>query len=339
VPSEPPRRPDHPTADPAVHLEGVEVRFGGTVAVAGVDLEMPEGQILGLLGPNGAGKTTIVKVLATLLRPTTGSARVLGADCVDEAATVRERIALSGQFAAVDELLSGRQNLELFGRLFGLATDEAARRAGELLDRFDLAHAADRQVDGWSGGMRRRLDLASSLLRSPRVVFLDEPTTGLDPRSRNGIWRAVRELADDGTTVLLTTQNLEEADALADRIVVMREGRIIADGSALELKDRAGGRRVRIVPAERGDGSVADRLAGALGDAGLGPRLERADGALELWADDDPLALLGRVAGALERSADDVLEVGLRRPTLDDVFLQLTGDRSDDADAPAEAAA
>src|SRR6185312_15529534 len=212
----------------AVHVEGVVKRFGATTALAGVDLDVEEATVFGLLGPNGAGKTTLVRVLATLLAPDAGRAAVFGRDVVRDPAGVRELLGLTGQFAAVDEILTGRENLQMFGRLFDLSSGEARRRADELLRRFDLADAADRPASTYSGGMRRRLDLASSLLTRPRILFLDEPTTGLDPRSRNQIWTVVRELAHEGTTLLLTTQYLEEADELADRIAVIDHGRVIA---------------------------------------------------------------------------------------------------------------
>src|SRR3954454_7960626 len=225
---------------PAVRVEGVVKRFGSTTALAGVDLEVPEGMVFGLLGPNGAGKTTLVRILATLLQPDAGRVELLGLDVVAESARVRELLALTGQFAAVDELLTGRENLEMFGRLFRLSHAEARRRASELLERFELADAADRTAKTYSGGMRRRLDLASSLLTQPRVLFLDEPTTGLDPRSRNEIWDIVRDLRREGTTVLLTTQYLEEADQLADAIAVIDQGRVIAEGTVASLKAALG---------------------------------------------------------------------------------------------------
>src|SRR5438270_13194301 len=218
----------------AVRVRSVAKQFGGTPALAGVDLEVAEGAIFGLLGPNGAGKTTLVRVLATLLEPDAGSAEVFGHDGVHEAAVVRELLGLTGQFAAVDEILSGRENLEMFGRLFDLPRADARRRAGELLERFDLADAADRPARTYSGGMRRRLDLASSLLTRPRILFLDEPTTGLDPRSRNEIWTIVRELADEGTTLPLTTQYLAEADARTDRIAVPAHARATPEGPSHE---------------------------------------------------------------------------------------------------------
>jgi ABC-2 type transport system ATP-binding protein len=213
---------------PAVRVEGVVKRFGATVALDAAGLEVPAGRVFGLLGPNGAGKTTLVRILATLLAPDAGRAEVFGHDVVREPAAVRELIGLTGQFAAVDELLTGRENLEMFGRLFKLSAEGACRRAGELLERFDLGQAGDRPARTYSGGMRRRLDIASSLLTRPQVLFLDEPTTGLDPRSRNEIWAIVRELRREGTTLLLTTQYLEEADQLADRIAVIDRGQVIA---------------------------------------------------------------------------------------------------------------
>src|SRR5438105_1799224 len=223
-----------PSATAAVRVEGVIKRFGATVALAGVDLEVVEGTVLGLLGPNGAGKTTLVRVLATLLTPDSGRAEVFGRDVVHEATAVRELLGLTGQFAAVDEILTGRENMQMFGRLFDLSPADARRRAGELLERFELADAADRPARTYSGGMRRRLDLASSLLTRPRILFLDEPTTGLDPRSRNEIWAIVRELVRGGTTIMLTTQYLEEADELAERIAVLDHGRVIAQGTGHE---------------------------------------------------------------------------------------------------------
>src|ERR1700685_2306716 len=241
-------------SDPAVHVEGVVKRFRTTTALAGVDLDVEEGTVFGLLGPNGAGKTTLVRVLATLLSPDAG-----------RAAGVRELVGLTGQFAAVDEILTGRENLQMFGRLFDLSAADARRRANELLERFDLADAADRPARTYSGGMRRRLDLASSLLTRPRVLFLDEPTTGLDPRSRNEIWSVVRELVREGTTLLLTTQYLEEADQLAEQIAVIDHGRVIAQGTGSELKDRVGG---QILEVELVSAAERDKAWAAL--AGIG---------------------------------------------------------------------
>jgi ABC-2 type transport system ATP-binding protein len=325
----------------AVRVEGLVKRFGSTIALAGVDLEVPEGMVFGLLGPNGAGKTTLVRVLATLLEPDAGRAELLGHDVVGEAATVRELLALTGQFAAVDELLTGRENLEMFGRLFGLARTEARRRASELLQRLELTDAADRTAKTYSGGMRRRLDLASSMLTQPRVLFLDEPTTGLDPRSRNEIWEFVRDLRRDGTTILLTTQYLEEADQLADEIAVIDHGRVIAKGTGNELKDRVGG---QILEVELTDVQQRDEAEAALLRVGCGtPERDERPNRLILPAPRDSLVLVEEAAAELRRAGIGVSDMGLRRPTLDDVFLQLTGQApSEDgtpplvADAPAK---
>src|SRR5947209_8484166 len=312
-----------PSSTPAVQVRGVLKRFGGTTALAGVDLEVAEGAIFGLLGPNGAGKTTLVRVLATLLEPDVGSAEVFGHDVVNDAVAVRAMLGLTGQFAAVDEILSGRENLEMFGRLFDLPRADARRRAGELLERFDLADAADRPARKCSGGMRRRLDLASSLLTRPRILFLDEPTTGLDPRSRNEIWTIVRELADEGTTLLLTTQYLEEADALTDRIAVIDHGRVIAEGTGNELKDRVGG---KILEVELASAAERTRAAVVLTAVGCGdPEPGDRPDVLTLPAPRDGLELIADAAAALRQAGIEVSDLGLRRPTLDDVFLQLTG--------------
>jgi ABC-2 type transport system ATP-binding protein len=312
----------------------VTKRFGDTVALAGVDLDVAEGTIFGLLGPNGAGKSTLVRVLATLLTPDAGRAEVFGRDVVQDAPAVREMLGLTGQFAAVDEILSGRENLEMFGRLFGLTAGEARRRAAELLDRFDLADAADRPARTYSGGMRRRLDLASSLLTRPRILFLDEPTTGLDPRSRNQIWAVARELVREGTTILLTTQYLEEADELADRIAVIDHGRVIAEGTGNELKDRIGGQilEVELLAADR-----RERAREVLAGVGCGdPEPDDRPNRLTMPAPRDGLELVEEAAAALREAGVGVSEIGLRRPTLDDVFLQLTGaPPSEDGDRPA----
>jgi ABC transporter DrrB family efflux protein len=308
---------------PAVRVEGVFKRFGSTTALAGVDLVVPEGMVFGLLGPNGAGKTTLIRILATLLEPDAGRAELLGHDVVDEATAVRELFALTGQFAAVDELLTGRENLEMFGRLFRLSPAEASRRASELLDRFELADAADRTAKTYSGGMRRRLDLASSLLTQPRVLFLDEPTTGLDPRSRNEIWEIVRDLRREGTTILLTTQYLEEADQLADEIAVIDHGRVIAEGTGNELKDRVGG---HILEVELADARQRDEASAALLRIGCGqPEEDGRPDRLTLPAPRESLVLVEEAAAELRRAEIGVSEMGLRGPTLDDVFLQLTG--------------
>src|SRR6202035_5364425 len=252
-------------SDSAVRVEGVVKRFRTTTALAGVDLDVEEATVFGLLGPNGAGKTTLVRVLATLLAPDAGRAEVFGHDVVRDAAGVRELLGLAGQFAAVDEMLTGRENLQMFGRLFDLSAADARRRATELLERFDLAQAADRPARTYSGGMRRRLDLASSLVSRPRILFLDEPTTGLDPRSRNEIWAIVRELRREGTTLLLTTQYLEEADELADRIAVIDHGKVIAEGTGPELKERVGG---QILEVELTSAAQRDQARAARGRGG-----------------------------------------------------------------------
>jgi ABC transporter DrrB family efflux protein len=308
---------------PAVRVEGVVKRFGVTVALDGAGLEVPAGMVFGLLGPNGAGKTTLVRILATLLAPDAGRAEVLGHDVMREPAAVRDLIGLTGQFAAVDELLTGRENLEMFGRLFKLSGEQAHRRAGELLERFDLAQAADRPARTYSGGMRRRLDIASSLLTRPRVLFLDEPTTGLDPRSRNEIWAIVRELQREGTTLLLTTQYLEEADQLADRIAVIDRGKVIAEGTGNELKDRVGG---QILEVELSSAGQRDRAQAVLAGVGCGdPQPDERPDRLTLPAPRNGLQLVEEAAAGLRRAQISVSDIGLRRPTLDDVFLQLTG--------------
>jgi ABC-2 type transport system ATP-binding protein len=313
---------------PAIHVESVVKRFGSTIALAGVDLEVPEGMVFGLLGPNGAGKTTLVRILATLLEPDAGRANLFGHDVAAEAAKARELLALTGQFAAVDELLTGRENLEMFGRLFRLSRADARRRTMALLARFELVDAADRPAKTYSGGMRRRLDLASSLLTEPRVLFLDEPTTGLDPRSRNEIWEIVRDLRRDGTTILLTTQYLEEADQLADEIAVIDHGRVIAQGTGSELKDRVGG---QILEVELTDVLQRDAAEAALLRVGCGtPEKDERPNRLTLPAPRDSLVLVEEAAAELRRAGIGVSEMGLRRPTLDDVFLQLTGDAPSD---------
>lgn len=310
------------SAAPAVVVEDVKKRFGDTVALSGVDLAVAEGEVLGLLGPNGAGKTTLVRVLVTLLRPDAGTARIFGHDVVHDAAIVRQMIGLTGQYAAVDELLTGRENLRMFGELFHLSGREAARRADDLLERFDLAAAGNRPARTYSGGMRRRLDLASSLLVRPRLLFLDEPTTGLDPRSRTAIWEIVRGLVAEGTTLLLTTQYLEEADQLADRIALIDDGHIIAEGTGDELKDQIGGQVVDIVLADPSQ-TAAALQAVPQADPGTNDRRLRVS-----VHEGDALSELSRVAAALSEAGVGVRDLGLRRPTLDDVFLELTGETS-----------
>jgi ABC transporter DrrB family efflux protein len=322
---------------PAVRVERVVKRFGSTTALAGVDLKVPEGMVFGLLGPNGAGKTTLVRILATLLRPDAGQAALLGLDVVGDPSKVREQLALTGQFAAVDELLTGRENLEMFGRLFRLSRAEARRRASELLEHFELMDAADRTAKTYSGGMRRRLDLASSMLTQPRVLFLDEPTTGLDPRSRNEIWDIVRDLRREGTTILLTTQYLEEADQLADEVAVIDHGRVIAKGTGNELKDRVGG---HILEVELTDVQQRDEARAALLRIGCGqPEQDGRPDRLTLPAPRESLVLVEEAAAELRRAGIGVSEMGLRGPTLDDVFLQLTGQAPSENGGPVSTAA
>jgi ABC transporter DrrB family efflux protein len=323
---------------PAISIDGVAKSFGSTRALTGVDLEVREGAIFGLLGPNGAGKTTLVRVLSTLLRPDAGRAEVVGHDVVDEPLAVRESLGLTGQYAAVDEILTGRENLEMFARLFKLSRAQASKRAGELLERFDLADAADRPARTYSGGMRRRLDLASSLVTRPRVLFLDEPTTGLDPRSRIQIWTAVRELQREGTTLLLTTQYLEEADELADRIAVIDHGAVIAEGTGSELKDRVGGQLLEVQLADVAEREHAREVLTKIGCGEPQPD-ERPD-RLMLPAPRDGLELIEDAAASLRAAQIRVSDIGLRRPTLDDVFLQLTGaPPSENGGPPTRAAA
>ena len=291
-------------------------------ALDGVDLEVPEGTILGLLGPNGAGKTTTVRILATLLKPDAGHATVAGFDVVHQAQQLRSVIGLSGQYAAVDENLTGRENLVMFGRLYQLPKPEAKARASELLEQFDLADAGDRVVKTYSGGMRRRLDLGSALIGRPRLLFLDEPTTGLDPRSRLGMWDVIRGLVREGTTLLLTTQYLEEADELADTIAVVDHGKIIARGTADQLKADVGGARVEVVVHDRADiARASEVLSRDLdGDATLDEHTRKltvpAHGGAQV---------LAKVARDLDDAGIVIDDIALRRPTLDEVFLSLTG--------------
>jgi ABC-2 type transport system ATP-binding protein len=307
-----------------IEAEGLVKVFrtrGGEVrALDGVDLEVREGTVLGLLGPNGAGKTTTVRILATLLRADAGRATIAGLDVARDAQAVRRLIGLSGQYAAVDENLTGRENLWMFGRLYQLRSAEAKQRAGELLERFDLEDAADRVAKTYSGGMRRRLDLAAALIGRPRLLFLDEPTTGLDPRSRLGMWDVIRGQVREGTTLLLTTQYLEEADELADEIAVVDHGRIIARGTADELKSQVGGERIEVVVHDRGLLDHAAELLAPDGSASIDEHTRRltiaAGGGAQQLVD------VVRRLGDEHIAVDDV---GLRRPTLDDVFLALTG--------------
>jgi ABC-2 type transport system ATP-binding protein len=309
---------------PAVLAEGLEKSYGKTRALDGLELRAEEGTVLGLLGPNGAGKTTAVRIFTTLLKPDAGYAEVAGLDVATQAGELRSCIGLTGQYAAVDEYLTGRENLEMVGRLYHLPKKTARRRADELLERFDLSDAATRLVKTYSGGMRRRLDLAASLVYSPRVLFLDEPTTGLDPRSRLTMWEIIGELVAGGTTLLLTTQYLDEADRLADRIAVVDTGKVIAEGTADQLKARVGGERLELVVSEGKGLEAATRVLARYAQRGDGVRTD--PGRRQVGATVEGGArLLAAVVRDLDAADVQVDDLGLRRPTLDDVFLALTG--------------
>ncbi|MCZ4125418.1 ATP-binding cassette domain-containing protein [Streptomyces sp. H39-S7] len=309
----------------AIEAEGLRKRYGDLQALDGVDLSVPAGTVLGVLGPNGAGKTTAVRVLATLLTPDAGRARVAGYDVTEQPAEVRKRIGLTGQYAAVDELLTGRENLTLIGRLHRLGRRGAKTRAAELLERFELTEAGEREVKTYSGGMRRRLDLAASLLGTPTVLFLDEPSTGLDLTSRMTLWAMVREQVAAGVTVLLTTQYLEEADHLADRIAVIDHGVVIADGTPDELKRKVGGERLEVTVAKPVQLAEAVRILSAIatGEPTVDPEDHRIS--VTLGAGIDTIA---DAAAVLRDTGIEVADFALRRPSLDDVFLSLTGHTS-----------
>jgi ABC-2 type transport system ATP-binding protein len=319
---------------PVIEAHGLAKRFGKVHALAGIDLVAPPGQVVALLGPNGAGKTTFVRSLATLVRPDAGTLRVAGIDAVAHPAQVRRVIGLAGQFAAVEEAMTGRENLRMVARLFGHGRRRAARSADAVLDLLGLGEAADRLVRTYSGGMRRRLDLGASLVGAPRLLLLDEPTTGLDPRSRNELWAAIRDLVAAGTDVLLTTQYLDEADQLAQQIVIVDHGRVIATGTPDELKAQAGRDVVEVHARRAGD---LDRLAAALAPVGIGaPRTDVTARRVTVPVEGGTAAVTAAVR-AVEDLALELDDIGLRRPTLDEVFLTLTGRPAEEAEADADA--
>jgi oleandomycin transport system ATP-binding protein len=305
----------------AISAEGLVKKYGSTTALDGVDLTVPTGTVLGVLGPNGAGKTTAVRILGTLLRPDAGHATVGGFDVVRQAPRVREIIGLTGQYASVDEDMSGRRNLVMIGRLLGLPRPEAKARAAQLLDRFELSDAGDRIAKTYSGGMRRRLDLAASLVGNPSILYLDEPTTGLDPHARNGVWDTIRNLVLDGTTVLLTTQYLEEADALADSLLVFDKGRVVAEGRPAELKAQAGKQSLDVRPAEPGH---LERVAAIVAESvGTRPTVDVVNALVSVPVSDG--SSMPVVVRRLDEAGIAVTELSLRLPSLDEVFLALTG--------------
>ncbi len=306
----------------AVVVDSLVKTFGETRALDGLSFDVPEGTVLGLLGPNGAGKTTVVRVLSTLLRADSGRATVGGVDVAQHPGQVRSMIGLTGQFAALDDYLSGRENLMMFGRLYHLGKAESARRADDLLERFDLSDAAGRLAKTYSGGMRRRLDIAASLIARPQVLFLDEPTTGLDPRSRLGMWSVIQDLVRDGTTMLLTTQYLEEADILASSIAVVDSGRVIAQGTSDELKAQVGGARIELAVDSEDQLAVAAEVLGRVGE---GPTSIDRDERRVAVPVAGGASVLAEVVRELDSAGVGIADIAVRRPTLDDVFLQLTG--------------
>ncbi|MDG5803368.1 ATP-binding cassette domain-containing protein [Streptomyces ossamyceticus] len=322
----------------AIHAEGLVKTFGDVRALDGVDLDVPEGTVLGLLGPNGAGKTTTVRCLTTLLRPDRGTATVAGIDVLKHPDAVRRSVGLSGQFAAVDEYLTGRENLQMVGQLYQMRAKAAKARASELLEQFHLADAADRTAKTYSGGMRRRLDLAAALVVSPPVMFMDEPTTGLDPRNRQQLWDVIKQLVSGGTTLLLTTQYLEEADHLAHDIAVVDHGRVIARGTSDQLKARTGGERVEVVVHDREHIPTAVEVLNGFGKGET--TVEQHTRRLTVPVTGGA-KLLAEVIRELDTRGIEIDDIGLRRPTLDDVFLSLTGHTAevkDEAETNGEAA-
>jgi ABC-2 type transport system ATP-binding protein len=321
---------------PAVLVEGVKKYFGSVHALDGVSLQVAPGTVLGLLGPNGAGKTTMVRILTTLLRPDEGRAEVAGLDVMTHTDEIRKVIGLAGQFAAVDEILTGRENIEMVGRLYHLQKAEAKRRATELLETFGLADAADRVVKTYSGGMRRRLDLGASLIGRPSILFLDEPTTGLDPRSRIDLWRVIRELVAGGTTVLLTTQYLEEADELAHRIIVIDHGRIIAEGTSDELKAKVGGDVIEVTVTDAARvRAAAELVVQAAGGSASEVQIDKELGKLTVRVKHGSTVLADTVR-LLDAAGIGFGDLALRKPTLDDVFLTLTGRPAEQPAVPDE---
>ena len=320
----------------AILAEGLEKRYGKTEALRGLDLIVEEGTVFGVLGPNGAGKTTVVRIFTTLLKPDAGRAQVAGLDVVRHAHLLRSRIGLAGQYAAVDEYLTGHENLEMVGRLSHLGGAQARRRATELLDIFDLVDAANRIVKTYSGGMRRRLDLAASLIVSPPILFLDEPTTGLDPRSRLGMWELIGQLVKEGTTVLLTTQYLEEADQLANQLAVIDHGQVIASGTSDELKAQVGGERLDITVAQ---GSSLDAAIRALRPYSQGEAQVDSERRTMVISVSNGSRLLVNVVRDLDEAGVQLDNLSLRRPTLDDVFLALTGHAAETPAAEAQSEA